>query len=78
MINFYVPDSQVVDTCELFRLPNKRRVSLKWLAAYFLGARIQLRQHDSGEDARAALQLYAYWRALKVSDWIGVPIQYLG
>eukprot|EP01083_Nonionella_stella_P082627 228102_1 len=70
LINLYVPDSQVIDTVELFRLSNKRRMSLKWLAAYFLGARIQLQQHDSAEDARAALQLYAYWETMKDSGTV--------
>ena len=59
--NLYVPPSQIRDTVELWRLPDKRKVSLKFLANYLLGADIQDVVHDSIEDAKTALSLYHYY-----------------
>lgn len=62
--NFVVPPHQVVDTVALFRLPGKRLLSLRYLAAALLGVGIQAHTHDSVEDAATALRLYRVWRAL--------------
>ncbi|KAL8430117.1 hypothetical protein ACSSS7_006137 [Eimeria intestinalis] len=58
VINLYVPTSQVVDTVELYRLPGKRLLSLKYLAALVLQQNIQVVTHDSIEDAQTALKLF--------------------
>ncbi|ORM40056.1 PAB-dependent poly(A)-specific ribonuclease subunit PAN2 [Babesia sp. Xinjiang] len=58
MLNIVVPQSQVIDTVELFRLPGRRYISLQFLAAHILNRRIQRGEHDSVEDAKAALYLY--------------------
>ncbi|CAM9107459.1 unnamed protein product [Ectocarpus fasciculatus] len=50
--NIYVPQNQIRDTVELWRLPNQRKISLRFLAAYLLKAEIQDELHDSIEDAK--------------------------
>lgn len=60
IMNLYVPNHQIIDTVELFRLPGKRYLSLKFLAATLLNMRIQRDTHDSIEDAQTALRLYKY------------------
>ena len=58
-INIHVPKSQIVDTVTLFRPANeKRRLSLRFLAWYFLDEEIQTGNHDSIIDARTALRLW--------------------
>jgi PAB-dependent poly(A)-specific ribonuclease subunit 2 len=64
MINIVVPPSQVVDTMDLFYSGRGRRLSLRFLSAYLLGAAIQGGSHDSVEDAVAALRLYRAYRGL--------------
>ncbi len=60
VINIHVPRAQVIDTAENFFLPSRlRKLSLAFLAWYLLKEDIQLETHDSIEDARAALKLYA-------------------
>ena len=49
---------QVVDTVELFHFKRQRKLSLRFLAGYLLGASIQMDTHDSIVDARTALQLF--------------------
>ena len=63
--NIFVPPHQVQDTVELWRLPNKRKISLKFLASYLLDAGIQEDVHDSVEDAKTALALYKHYVKLK-------------
>ena len=63
--NIFVPPEQVLDTVELWRLPNKRKIALKFLAAYLLNADIQDEKHDSIEDSKTALELYLLYVKLK-------------
>ncbi|VDK58491.1 unnamed protein product [Cylicostephanus goldi] len=66
-LNIYVPAKQMIDTVELFRIPQvpQRLISLQFLAFYLLGEKIQDGIHDSVEDARVALKLYRKWEELK-------------
>ncbi|KAF1911381.1 PAB-dependent poly(A)-specific ribonuclease subunit PAN2 [Ampelomyces quisqualis] len=58
-INIHVPKAQVVDTSNLFFLPDfKRKLNLKFLAWCVLKERIQQDTHDSIEDATTALKLW--------------------
>ncbi|KAH6232247.1 PAN2-PAN3 deadenylation complex catalytic subunit PAN2 [Parastagonospora nodorum] len=58
-INIHVPRSQVVDTSNLFFLPDfKRKLNLKFLAWCVLKEQIQQDTHDSIEDATTALKLW--------------------
>jgi PAB-dependent poly(A)-specific ribonuclease subunit 2 len=65
--NIFVPPAQVRDTVELFKLPGQRNISLRFLAAFLLGQNIQSDNHDSVDDARAALLLYQKYDELKES-----------
>lgn len=59
VINMQVPRAQVIDTIELFyRKERFRKLSLAFLAWVLLKEEVQLRTHDSIEDARTALKLY--------------------
>lgn len=64
LINLVVPPGQVVDTVELFRLPQQRNLSLRFLTARLIGEDIQTDSHNSIEDAQAALRLYEVYRSL--------------
>ena len=62
-INIHVPESQVIDTQDLFSLGDRtrRKLSLRFLAWLLLGEDIQqniIAGHDSIEDARTALKLW--------------------
>lgn len=59
-----VPKRQIIDTVQLFRLPDQRLISLRFLAWYFLGNHIQLHSHDSIEDAQSALHLHEKYESL--------------
>lgn len=58
MINILIPPAQIVDTVRLFHRPHKRQLSLRFLASWVLRLNIQGNNHDSIEDASAALALY--------------------
>ena len=63
MLNIVVPKDQIIDTMDLFWPGRGRRLSLKFLVAFFLdssslGSGFQEDGHDSIEDATAALKLY--------------------
>ncbi|KRY61388.1 PAB-dependent poly(A)-specific ribonuclease subunit 2 [Trichinella britovi] len=62
--DFKVPPEQTVDTVELFRLPRRRLISLRFLAWFFLNIRIQSNTHDSAEDAHSALVLYERYKEM--------------
>lgn len=64
MLNIVVPPEQVIDTVELFSFKHKRKLSLRFLAAYLLGVDIQKDTHDSIEDARTALALHRAYEKL--------------
>ena len=67
MIGLAVPPAQVIDTVDLFRAPGPRarKLSLRFLAAALLDRSIQGGEHDSIEDAVAALALFAKYRELR-------------
>jgi PAB-dependent poly(A)-specific ribonuclease subunit 2 len=59
VINIHVPKAQVIDTAEFFFVAARlRKLSLAFLAWYFLKEDIQQVTHDSIEDARTALKLW--------------------
>lgn len=63
IINIHVPDSQVIDTQDLFSLGSRgrRKLSLRFLAWIVLKEEVQKNAdmgHDSIEDARTALKLW--------------------
>lgn len=67
----------MIDTVELFRLHQKRMLSLRYLCAYLLRRTIQTGNHDSIEDAYAALDLYHKYRELKEAGQLQGVIQEL-
>jgi len=63
--NIFVPKDQILDTVEFWRLPGQRKLSLRFLAAYFLKEDIQDEVHDSIEDAKIALLLYRHYQSVE-------------
>jgi PAB-dependent poly(A)-specific ribonuclease subunit 2 len=64
--NLQVPKSQVIDTADFFYIAQlRRRLSLSFLAFYILKEDIQIKTHDSIEDARTALKLYRKYLEFK-------------
>ncbi|KAH8741258.1 hypothetical protein FG386_000165 [Cryptosporidium ryanae] len=57
IINIYVPPFQIIDTVEIYRLPEERYISLRFLAKYVLNENIQAEVHDSVVDAKTAFGL---------------------
>lgn len=72
-----MPPTQVADTVELFWIPGRRKLSLRFLAAVLLKINIQTEVHDSIEDARTALQLFERFRALKAEGKVDETLQEL-
>jgi PAB-dependent poly(A)-specific ribonuclease subunit 2 len=58
IINMFVPPYQLVDTVNIFRKENSRKISLRFLANYLLGRDMQQDTHDSVEDAKIAYEIY--------------------
>eukprot|EP00977_Amphora_coffeiformis_P001902 scaffold362_cov176-Amphora_coffeaeformis.AAC.28 len=56
--NLAVPQSQIVDTVEIYHKPAQRFISLRFLANFVLKRDMQQDIHDSVEDATAAFELY--------------------
>jgi len=69
LINIVVPKSQIVDTVDLYHLPGRRKLSLRFLAAHVLKLDIQGVTHDSIEDARTAMALYYRYERLKAQGY---------
>lgn len=73
IINMHVPESQVIDTQDLFslvRFKSQRKLSLRFLAWAVLHEDIQqnlLAGHDSIEDARTALKLWRKYLDVKAA-----------
>lgn len=64
--NLYVPPTNIIDTVELYHLPQSRHISLRYLANYVLKRDMQEEVHDSVQDANAAFELYQ--RALEMKS----------
>ncbi|EFC44702.1 predicted protein, partial [Naegleria gruberi] len=75
IINIFVPKEQIIDTVELYRLPNQRKISLRFLCKYLLNQDIQQDTHDSIEDARTALRLYKKYLELKQKNTFTSTLQ---
>jgi PAB-dependent poly(A)-specific ribonuclease subunit 2 len=76
-INIHVPRNQIIDTVELYRMPNHRKLSLRFLAAFVLTLDIQSETHDSIEDARTAMLLYEKYKEYEKEGRVNVIIQQL-
>jgi hypothetical protein len=69
-LNIFVPEAQSADTVRLWKLPQQRYLSLRFLASHLLGLDIQGNVHDSGEDALVALRLYQAWARVRAATGI--------
>ncbi|CCA66899.1 related to PAN2-component of Pab1p-stimulated poly(A) ribonuclease [Serendipita indica DSM 11827] len=66
IINIFVPPEQVIDTVDVYFIPERqRRISLRFLTWFVLEQEIQQDEHDSIEDARSALLLYKAFQAME-------------
>ena len=78
IINLAIPKEQVIDTVDLFYIPERqRKLSLKFLAWYFLEEQIQLDEHDSIEDARTALLLYRKYLEFEAQGVVDLKLREL-
>ena len=71
VLNLFVPRRQTIDTVELFKTPEGRSLSLRYLAWFFLEGEdkhVQTGNHDSIVDARTALRLWQKSEELKQSN----------
>lgn len=78
VLNLSVPKDQVIDTVELFKLPDGRNLSLRYLAWFFLEGEdrhVQTGNHDSIVDARTALHLWRKSEELKQSNTFHEQLQ---
>jgi len=75
ILNIVVPREQILDTVDLYYLRRQRKLSLRYLCAYLLGIDIQSETHDSIEDSRTALQLYAKYCELKERGILAEALQ---
>jgi PAB-dependent poly(A)-specific ribonuclease subunit 2 len=57
-VNLFVPPRQIIDTVDIFKMDNRRYISLRFLVNYLLRRDMQVEIHDSIEDSRAANDLY--------------------
>ena len=65
VMSLYVSPRQIIDTLRIYHRPNRRWISLRFLANFLLKRDMQQDVHDSVEDARAALELYEMALKLK-------------
>lgn len=74
VLNLVVPPKQQQDTMLLFRLPARRNLSLRYLAAYFLRENVHSETHDSVIDAVTALRLFQLYTRLADDNQIEVSL----
>jgi PAB-dependent poly(A)-specific ribonuclease subunit 2 len=65
-VNLFVPPCQIIDTVDIYRMENRRYISLRFLVNYLLGRDMQIEIHDSIEDSKAANELYL--KALELKE----------
>jgi len=66
IINILVPPDQVIDTVNLYYIPQRqRRVGLRFLAWFLCKRDIQTSGHDSVEDAKMALELWERYQEME-------------
>ena len=78
VLNLFVPKDQTIDTVELFKTPEGRLLSLRYLAWFFLEGEdrhVQTGNHDSIVDARTALHLWRKLAELKQSNIFSEQLQ---
>jgi PAB-dependent poly(A)-specific ribonuclease subunit 2 len=67
-VNLFVPPRQIIDTVEIYRIEQRRHISLRFLANYVLKRDTQQDTHDSIEDAKTAYDLYKHALALTAKN----------
>ena len=65
--NLHISPTNIIDTVELYHLPQSRYISLRYLANYVLKRDMQEEIHDSVEDAKAAHELYQRALEMKIN-----------